>query len=210
MPTVKVPNEYRQHDLVFSEEAAKCFPPSQPEDHAIRLKPGAPAEINCKIYPLTKAELEAMHKFLDDKLALGFIEECDKGGSPWLTPWFFTGKKDGGLRPLQDYRVVNSWTIHDVYPIPQIEQILEELEGKVLFMALDIWWGYHNIWICEEDQWKAVLQFSPHVVPQCLCLSLRCVTCYLFKVPASVTCDHEYRLHKMDCLFCCSGSLYPT
>ena len=146
----------------------------------------------------------------NDKLALGFIEECDKGGSPWSTPWFFTGKKDGGLRPLQDYRVVNSWTIHDVYPIPQIEQILEELEGKVLFMALDIWWGYHNIWICEEDQWKAVLQFSPHVVPQCLCLSLRCVTCYLFKVPASVACDHEYRLHKMDCLFCCSGSLYLT
>ena len=27
-PTAKVPDEYRRHDLVFSEEAAKCFPPS--------------------------------------------------------------------------------------------------------------------------------------------------------------------------------------
>ena len=159
--TAKVPNEYCQHELVFSEEAAKCFPPSRPEDHAIRLKPGAPAEINCKIYPLTKTELEATRKFLDDNLALGFIEECDEGGSPWSTPWFFTGKKDGGLRPLQDYRVVNSWTIHDVYPIPRIEQILEELEGKVLFTALDIRWGYHNIRICEEDQWKAAFK-TPH------------------------------------------------
>jgi Reverse transcriptase (RNA-dependent DNA polymerase) len=100
---------------------------------------------------------------------LGFIERCDKEGLPWLTPWFFTGKKDGGLRPLQDYRVVNSYTVHDVYPIPRIEQILEELEGKTLFTALDIRWEYHNIRICEEDQWKAAFKtpyglFKPKVM----------------------------------------------
>ena len=82
---------------------------------------------------------------------------------------FFTGKKDGGLRPLQDYRVVNSWMIRDVYPIPRIEQILEGLEGKVLFTALDIRWGYHNIQIRDEDQWKAVFKtpygiFKPKVM----------------------------------------------
>jgi hypothetical protein len=141
----QLPEKYQRHAVVFSEEAAKRFPPSQPEDHAIKLKPGAPQEINCKVYPLTKPELEATHKFLDDNLALGFMEECTDGGSPWSTPWFFTGKKDGGLRPLQDYRVVNSWTVQDVYPIPRIEQILEELKGKVLFTMLDIRWGYHNI-----------------------------------------------------------------
>ena len=97
------------------------------------------------MYPLTKQELVATWEFLDKNLELGFIERCDEGGSPWSTPWFFTGKKDGGLRPLQDYRVVNLWTVHDVYPIPQIEQILEGLEGKMLFTALDIRWGYHNI-----------------------------------------------------------------
>ena len=102
---------------MFSEEAAKRFPLSQPEDHAIKLKPKAPAEINCKIYPLTKAELEAIKKFLDDNLALGFIKRCDKGGLPWSTLWFFTGKKDEGLRSLQNYRVVNSYTVYNVYPI---------------------------------------------------------------------------------------------
>ena len=112
-----LPTEYDQHQVVFLEEAAKQFPPSQPKDHAIKLKPGAPAEINCKIYPLTKAELEATKKFLDNNLALGFIERCDEGGLPWSTLWFFTGKKDEGLRPLQDYRVVNSYTVHNVYPI---------------------------------------------------------------------------------------------
>ena len=87
---------------------------------------------------MTKQELEATQKFLDDNLALGYIEECDNGGSPWSTPFFYTGKKDGRLRLLQDYRAVNSWTIRDNYPIPRIEQILEGLEGKELFTALDI------------------------------------------------------------------------
>ena len=48
--------------------------------------------------------------------------------------------------------------MHDMYPIPWIEQILEELEGKTLFTALDIRWGYHNIRIREEDQWKAAFK----------------------------------------------------
>ena len=82
--------------------------------------------------------MEATREFLDKNLALGYIEECDKGVSPMSTPRFFTGKKDGGLRPLQDYHVINSWTVRDVYPIPWIEQILEGLEGKILFTALDI------------------------------------------------------------------------
>ena len=43
-----------------------------------------------------------------------------------------------------------------------------------------------------------------------LCLPLRCFTCYFLEVPVSVTCDREYRLHKMDCLFRHSGSSYPT
>ena len=167
--TDTLPGEYQRHSQVFSEEAAKRFPPSRPEDHAIHLKPGAPSEINCKVYPLTKQELVATQEFLDKNLELGFIEQCDEGGSPWSTPWFFTGKKDGGLQPLQDYRVVNSWTVRDVYPIPRIEQILEGLEGKTLFTALDIRWGYHNIRIQEEDQWKAAFKtlyglFKPKVM----------------------------------------------
>jgi hypothetical protein len=48
--------------------------------------------------------------------------------------------------------------VRDVYPIPWIEQILEALHGKELFTALDIRWGYNNIQIKEEDQWKAAFK----------------------------------------------------
>jgi hypothetical protein len=95
-----LPREYCQHAIIFDEKASRRFPPSRPEDHAIKLKNGAPSEINCKVYPLTKQELVATREFINKNLELGYIEECDPSkpeGAPWSTPWFFTGKKDGGL-----------------------------------------------------------------------------------------------------------------
>jgi hypothetical protein len=93
----EVPTEYRRHTTVFSEIAAKHFPLARPEDHAIKLKPNAPQTINCKVYPLTHAEREAMAKFLRENKALQYIEKTD---SPWSTPWFFIKKKDGTLCPI--------------------------------------------------------------------------------------------------------------
>jgi Reverse transcriptase (RNA-dependent DNA polymerase) len=151
---------------VFSEEGAKRFPPARPEDHAIKLVPDALGTINCKTYPLTNAEIQVTKEFIKENVGLGYIEKTD---SPWSSPWFFIKKKDGSLRPVQDYREVNKWTVRDVYPIPRIEQILEALHGKELFTALDIQWGYNNIRIKEEDQWKAAFKtpeglFKPRVM----------------------------------------------
>jgi hypothetical protein len=59
---------------------------------------------------------------------------------------------------VQDYCEVNKWTIRDVYPIPQIEQILELLHGKELFMVFDIQMGYNNVLIKAKDWWKAAFK----------------------------------------------------
>jgi Reverse transcriptase (RNA-dependent DNA polymerase) len=131
------------------------FPPSRPEDHAIKLIPGAPETINCKVYPLTLAEQEATRKFLEENECLGYIEKTD---SPWSSLWFFIKKKDGTLRLVQDYREVNKWTVWDVYLIPRIEQILESLHGKELFTVFDVRMGYNNVLIKKEDQWKAAFK----------------------------------------------------
>jgi Reverse transcriptase (RNA-dependent DNA polymerase) len=150
-----IPEEYQQHQKVFSDQQATRFLPSRPEDHAIKLLPDAPETINCKVYPLTLAEQEAMRKFLEENERLGYIEKTD---SPWSSPWFFIKKKDGTLRPVQDYREVNKWTVRDVYPIPRIEQILESLHGKELFTVFDVRMGYNNVLIKKEDRWKAAFK----------------------------------------------------
>jgi hypothetical protein len=98
---VKIPEQYKEFEEVFSEEAVKCFPPSRAEDHAIKLKPGAPETINCKVYPLTAMELEATKRFIEEHKGKNYIEKTD---SPWLMPWSFIKKKDGSLRPTV-YRI---------------------------------------------------------------------------------------------------------
>jgi hypothetical protein len=93
------------------------------------------------------AEQEATKKFLEENERLGYIEKTD---SPWLSLWFFNKKKDGMLRPVQDYHKVNKWTVWDVYPIPRIEQILKSLHGKELFTVCDVCMGYNNVLIKED------------------------------------------------------------
>ena len=57
---VEIPEEYKRHWRVFSEEEAHQFPPTRPWDHAIELKEGVPKAINCKVYPTTLTEDEAL------------------------------------------------------------------------------------------------------------------------------------------------------
>jgi len=70
---VDVPEKYQPHARVFSEEAAQRFPPKRPWDHAIELKPEAPDVIDCKIYPLTQTEDQALVAFLEEQLKKGYI-----------------------------------------------------------------------------------------------------------------------------------------
>jgi hypothetical protein len=95
-----IPPQYHRHWRVFSEEAAQRFPPSRLDDHAIELKPGAPAKLDCKLYRQTEKELKALKVYIDENLAKGYIVETN---SPYASPVFFRAKKDGKLRPIVDY-----------------------------------------------------------------------------------------------------------
>jgi hypothetical protein len=61
-----LPDYYQDFANIFSEEKAKRFPPARANDHAIKLKPGAPDTIDCKVYPLTLAEQEATKKWIEE------------------------------------------------------------------------------------------------------------------------------------------------
>ena len=162
----EIPGEYARHIDVFDEERAKHFPPKREEDHAIKLKDGMPAVLDCKIYQLSPDQDQKLDEFLNEHLQKGYIQESN---SPYASPFFFIKKKDGKLRPVQDYRKLNEQTIHDTYPLPLIKTILEQLEGKSLFTKFNIRWGYNNIRIKEGDEWKAAFKtpkglFEPQVM----------------------------------------------
>ncbi len=119
-----IPIQYRRHHKIFSKEASHRFPPKQPWDHAINLLPEAPKTLDCKVYPLAITEGDALTKFLNEQLEKGYIQPSK---SPYASPFFFIKKKDGKLRPVQDYRKLNELTVKNQYPLPLIPKIIDKV-----------------------------------------------------------------------------------
>ena len=74
--------------------------------------------------------------------------------SPFSSPAFIIPKKDGSIRLVIDYRKLNSITIKEQYPLPRIEDILNQLEGSKRFSQIDLNAGYHQIDVDENDKYK--------------------------------------------------------
>jgi hypothetical protein len=151
----KIPKEYQEFTQLFSNEATDWFPPSREWDHAINLKPGAPDALDCKVYPMTRDEDTALEKFLDEMVAKGYIHPSK---STYASPFFFVKKKDGKLRPVQDYRWLKSHTVRNQYPLPLISQLIVDLSGAYIFSKFDVQQGYNNVCIKKGDEWKAAFK----------------------------------------------------
>jgi hypothetical protein len=132
---IKIPEEYQEFSSIFNDEASQQFPPSREWDHVVDLKPGAPDALDCKIYPMTREEDNALEKFLDEMIALRYIQPSK---SPYASPFFFVKKKDGNLRPVQDYHRLNSHTVRNQYPLPLIAQLIMDLAGAWIFSKVDV------------------------------------------------------------------------
>ncbi|KAL0162325.1 hypothetical protein M9458_041721, partial [Cirrhinus mrigala] len=100
---------------------------------------------------LPRPESEAMHKYIQEELAKGFITPST---SPASAGFFFVKKKDGGLRPCIDYRGLNEVTIKYRYPLPLVPSALEQLCSAKLFTKLDLRSAYNLVRIRTGDEWK--------------------------------------------------------
>ena len=109
-----VPTHYHEHAKVFSEEVAHRFPKLREWDHMVDLKPNTPNTMDCKVYPLSPTEDIALQEFIAENLEKGYIRQSK---SPYASPFFFIKKKNGNLQPIQDYRRLNTFTIHNTAPV---------------------------------------------------------------------------------------------
>jgi len=108
------------------------LPLPRTRDHSIHLPGTAPVAVRPYRYPqLQKDELERQCRAMEEQ---GLIRHSS---SPFSAP-VLVKKADNTWRLCVDYRALNERTVKDKFPIPVVEELLDELHGARFFTKLDL------------------------------------------------------------------------
>lgn len=140
------------NQILFQEP--KELPPSREFDHHIPLLPGV-KPLNTKPYRYSPAQKDEIERQVKKMLFNGIIKPS---ASPFSSPVLLVKKKDGTWRFCVDYRLLNSITVKNKYPLPIVDELLDELKGACWFTKLDMRLGYHQIRVMPQDEQKTAFK----------------------------------------------------
>ncbi|XP_028216617.1 uncharacterized protein LOC114398639 [Glycine soja] len=135
----------REFPEVFEEVSG--LPPEREVEFSIDLVPGT-GPISIAPYRMSPVELSELKKQLEEILEKQFVRPSV---SPWGALVLLVKKKDGTMRLCVDYRQLNKVTIKNRYPLPRIDDLMDQLVGACVFNKIDLRFGYHQIRVKPED-----------------------------------------------------------
>ncbi|XP_072148509.1 uncharacterized protein [Setaria viridis] len=141
-----VANILQEYADVFPSEIPAGLPPIRGIEHQIDLIPGASLP-NRAPYRTNPEETKEIQRQVQELLDKGYVRESL---SPCAVPVILVPKKDGTWHMCVDCRAINNITIRYRHPIPQLDDMLDELSGAVVFSKVDLRSGYHQIQDAEE------------------------------------------------------------
>ena len=97
---------------------------------------------------MAAVELQELRVQLQELLDKGFIRPST---SPWGTSVLFEKKKDKTLRLCIDYRQLNGVMIKNLYPLPRIDDLFDQLRRARVYSKIDLRTGYHQLRVRETD-----------------------------------------------------------
>ena len=132
------------------------LPPRRVYDHTIPLIPNA-VPVNSRPYRYSPHHKDEIERQVKEMLKAGLVVPST---SPFASHVLLIQKKDGRWRFCVDYRRLNELTIKNRFPMPLMEEILEELSGSHYFTKLDMRSGYHQVRMHQDDEYK--IAFKTH------------------------------------------------
>ena len=118
---------------------------------------GPPAEINiadphpvrAPMYRYPETAKQTIGDMLEDMEARGIIE---KSTAAWLSPIVLVNKPDGTKRMCLDFRKVNTHLATDIYPLPRLDELVEQASGNKYYTTLDLKEAYFQITLHENSR----------------------------------------------------------
>uniref|UniRef100_A0ABD2WQH5 RNA-directed DNA polymerase n=1 Tax=Trichogramma kaykai TaxID=54128 RepID=A0ABD2WQH5_9HYME len=107
--------------------------------------------VHSKPYKASAKQREQMKNIVGEWKAAGIVTETQ---SPYASPCLLVDKPDGSKRLVVDYRRLNKNTVRMNFPLPNIDDGLEELHGANIFAILDLAQGYLQIPLTERAKEK--------------------------------------------------------